>query len=358
MEYWMFLVAIPFATSIVAAFIWHHRITLAECLIGVAAGVLVTTVVYAAGAWSDTADREVRSGQVVSKERDRVSCSHSYSCRCRTVRRTSGTGKNRTTYSTTECDTCYRHSHDYDWNVRTTINSFTVSRVDSQGVETPPRWDSVKIGDPVADTFFFTNYIKAVPDTLVVAADIHRFKDQIPKYPTDVYDYDKVDRFVTQGLTVPNSKEWNNKLQSLNGVVGPAKEANVVVVVVNTADQRYFTALSHAWRGGKKNDAVVVVGASNYPKIDWVTVMSWTSAHMFKVKVRDDLMAIGTMDPDKIIPAIEENTKTYFVRRQMKDFEYLQGRVEPQMWVLVLAAALGSMCSLGVSYAAYKHELV
>src|SRR5574342_424492 len=112
---------------------------------------------------ANTHDVEVWNGVVTGKEQNTVSCSHSYQCNCR--QSCTGSGKNQS--CTTVCDTCYEHSHDYDWDVYTSINdTITIDRVDRQGVNEPSLWTAVKMGEPVSVTHSYKNYIKASPGTL------------------------------------------------------------------------------------------------------------------------------------------------------------------------------------------------
>ena len=273
----------------------------------------------------------------------------------------SGTGKNRTcTGGGTErkCDTCYEHSFDVDWTVRSNIGSFGISRVDRQGLIPPPRWLQVNNGDPVAKTHYFTNYVKAVPESLFHAhQELNgKFDTMIPEYPTNVYDLYRIDRAISVGVPVPDIKEWNQDISLLLRKLGPQRQANVIVVFVNTPDQSYLHALEGKWIGGKKNDIIVLIGTTSYPKIDWVAVSSWTDKALFKVQLRDDIFALGNIDRPAIIKSIETNTMKTFERKQMKDFEYLAYSIEPPVWVLTLAIILGMLASLGCSYAFYRNN--
>ena len=199
-------------TPYIAKLIWKHDVTLRDLGISAALGIAATAIVYACGMVSQTADTEIINGEVVSKDSQHVSCSHSYDCNCRMVRvpqTCSGTGKNRTcTGGGTErkCDTCYEHSFDVDWMVRSNIGSFGISRVDRQGLMTPPRWAQVANGDPVSKTHMFTNYVKAVPESLFHAhAELNgKFDAMIPAYPSDIYDPYKINRAISVGVPVPD----------------------------------------------------------------------------------------------------------------------------------------------------------
>lgn len=136
MLYLAFVIFPVLFSPYIAKLIWKRNVKVMEVAIAGAIGIIAAAIVYACGLASQTGDTELINGEVVSKDSQHVSCSHSYDCNCRMVRvpqTCSGTGKNRTcTGGGTErkCDTCYEHSFDVDWNVRSNIGSFGISRVD------------------------------------------------------------------------------------------------------------------------------------------------------------------------------------------------------------------------------------
>lgn len=355
METLLFVIAFPLIVPWITKAFWPRKVSWKEFAAALVVGVIVSAVVYACGLASQTSDVEVWSGEVTSKDREKVSCSHSYDCNCRQVTSCSGSGKDRTCSSSRVCDTCYEHSYDVDWNVRTNIGRWRIDRVDRQGVQTPARWELVKVGDPVSDTHHFTNYVKAVPESLFHANVTNTFDAMIPEYPSAVYDYYKINRALSVGVPVPDIAVWNESISQEMRKLGPQRQANVIVLFVNTANEAYIHALEGKWIGGKKNDIIVVIGSTSYPKIDWVGISSWTDKALFKVQLRDDIMSLGTIDREKIIAAIDTNAMKTFKRKEMKDFEYLKYQIEPPFWVLSLAIVLGILSSLATSYFCYRN---
>lgn len=138
--------------------------------------------------------------------------------------------------------------------------------------------------------------------------------------------------------------------------LGPHKQANAIIVFVNTPDSSYQQALESAWIGGKKNDIIVIVGVTAWPKIDWVAVSSWSKAEIFKVQLRDDIRALGEVKRDEMLKLLEDHTWKSFKRREMKEFEYLANEIEPPLWVTILAAILGIAISVGASYYFYRND--
>lgn len=356
MEYILLVVALPMLWPFVARALWGRAISLQELAINMVVAGLLAAGVYGMGRYYQTADVEVLNGQVLSKASERVSCSHSYSCNCREV--CTGSGQNRS--CSTTCDTCYEHPYDIDWVLKTSLGRVEINRVDRQGVYEPARFTRAQSGDPVAKLHAFTNYVKGAQESLFNAdkgGTSERYLTQVPAYPAALYDYHYVDRVLSVGVSVPELNRWNRDLAEMLKRVGPAKEANVVVLFVNNADPNYMESLKKAWLGGKKNDVVVVFGVTRYPAIEWVRVMSWTDAELFKVQLRDALEDLKEVSRQEVLATIEKAVANSFQRKHMKDFEYLRSEIAPPAWVIGLAVALGLIVSVVLSmYFADKFE--
>lgn len=353
------------AVAALAKRIWPKDISKVEILMLVTVSVLLTTGIYFAGAYAQTADAEVWNGNVTGKHPAKTSCSHSYSCNCRTVYRppTCSGGKSYSCSgggSTTICDTCYEHSYDVNWVIESNIGSWNVDRVDSQGLQEPQRFTIVKQGDPVSSTRSYTNYIKGAPDSLfhAYAGIAQQYQNVIPEYPLAIYDMYKLNHAVVIGnVPVPEIDKWNYELAMMNGRVGPSKQVNILVVFTNVSNQKFLYALESAWLGGKKNDVIVVIGTSKYPTIDWVGVTSWTDKQLFKVQLRDEIFSQKQIDRTQLLAAIERTVLSSYNRKPMADFEYLKYEIEPPTWVLILSIVLGSVCAVALAFVFRDKEL-
>lgn len=332
------LMLFPLIWPFVAKMIWGRELTIGEIAINLGVGVVFVALGWYLGTNSVMADVEIRNGVVTSKAKELTSCEHSYPCRC---------DKNG-------CSTCYQHSHDYDYKVDTSAGKFFIKRVDSQGAREPERFTAVKIGEPVSLKHSYDNYVKAAPDSLFNhLADkqaMEAFAGQIPAYPSQVFDYHHVDRVLTNGVTLPDAQRWNRELEATLSRLGPRKQVNVVLLFTSNSDPMYATALRAAWLGGKKNDVVVVMGTPSYPEISWVRVISWTDAELFKVHLRDALLDLKTVDRTALLSLVESHVEKAFVRKQMADFAYLKGQIEPPGWVIACLAVFGALGSMGLSF--------
>lgn len=327
-----------------AAFCFSKQICPKELAV-IAGTQIVVAIVSALVCYNmSTCDNETWNSRIVSKQKVYTSCSHSYSCHCRES--CSGSGKNRSCHQV--CDTCYEHSNDWNWRIDTsTGESLNIDRIDRRGSNEPPRWTRAFINEPVSTTHSYTNYIKASPDSLFRHQGlVEKYKGTIPEHPDNVYDYYRLDRFVTVHVNVKDSRYWNDDLMQLNAELGSKKQVNVIVVLVNGLSQEYFYALEQAWIGGKKNDVVLVVDVDSNKKPVWASVMAWESNDVFKIKLRDTIMEQETIERWTVIPVLKDTITKYHVRKPMSDFEYLKSAIVPSTLQYVVTLGIAFLLTI------------
>lgn len=320
-----------------------HHITWQEGIAVVTVSCLLVCTVYFVDNWSKGADKMILNGQVTSKEKNRVSCSHSYPCRCRTV----SSGKT----STVHCDTCYEHLFDYDWDVHSTVGGVTINRIDRQGVNEPPRWTAVIIGEPFSVESSYYNFVKAAPLSIFNRKSIESTVP-VPGY-IGVYDYYKIDRVIKFGVTEFDTKALNDSLNNALRVLGPSKKANIVVIFHNK-DSKFTEIVKAKSLGGKINDITVLIGLNKDNTFKDVNVYSWSKNDMVNVVMRDMLLDVGKYDALAISNAITTPIKSYYVHRSIKEFEYLKEEVQVSDTVMIVLLILCFFVPCVGLYAAYR----
>lgn len=348
---------VPLLVPLIAKNYWKTKINWHEFGINVVIVLATGGLLLALANIGQTVDSEIWNGQVTGKSKVRVSCSHSYSCPpC--VKSCSGSGSNKTCTET--CSTCYDHSNDWDWDVYTNISTVSINRIDRQGSKKPPRWNIIEKGDPVAFEKKYTNYVQAVPESLFNNQGLKMESlPASPTYPT-VYDYYNINRVLPVGVTIPDLNEWNKDLSMILRKLGPQKQANVIIIPVNTADQNYRYKVESDWIGGNKNDIVVFIGTTSYPEIDWVDVMTFASNkgnELFHVKLTSEILEAKTMDRQKIIPIIEAKVLAHFDRPEMKQFEYLKEAIKPPQWAVFVIFLFQMILSIGLTYYFHRNDV-
>ena len=220
------------------------------------------------------------------------------------------------------------HSHDVRWTARTTNGEEAYNDgCNPPGSSAPQRWNEIQIGEPTSIEHAYTNYIKGSPDTMMRRTGTR--KDfVIPEYPK-VYDLYRMKRFMFIGIGDARIEEWNAKLDEVNAEIGKKKHANVIVIVAKEGDTEWSEAVKERWIGGKKNDFIVVVGAPSYPKVSWVSIVSWSKSEDAKIAVRDKILKLNEFDGTMVASIVHEEINDKFLPCEMKDFEYLKARIEP-----------------------------
>ena len=204
----MFIYAMWFIIPIIALLIivkqfTHHSFSLLEIIIQVSVTTLVIGLLFFIAGRSQTADVKFVNGVVTELAAEKQSCpwgwrsSRDNFCteyRTRSVK----VGESCSTINNVRtCTPIYttEYNYLYDWErryfLKSTIRRFEINRVDRQGVNTPPRYSEVVVGDPVTMKVNFTNYIKGAAASL-----LNEHYEEVAEiaYPR-VYDYYKAKGF-------------------------------------------------------------------------------------------------------------------------------------------------------------------
>lgn len=307
-------------------------------------GMLITVAAFLISSGVQTHDTEIWNGKIIDKNRIHGEYQRSYSCNCREV--CSGSGQNRS--CSTSCDTCYEDRYTVTWGCNSTVGEYEIAKEDwgnrrVYDLPNPKRWLEIEPGQPVAKAMSYTNYVQAVPQALFTpspASLTEKFKGLIPAYPDTPFDFYKINRFFSPGISVTDVGKWNEDISEMLKDRGPSKQVNVVIVAVKTGDPNYEFALRTAWDNANKNDVVVLMGAPEWPKINWVRIITWSKSEIFKVELRDTIQSLNVANREQVIPAIAAQIDKNFVRRSMKEFKYLENEIDPPSWVLMVLVVL------------------
>jgi len=219
------------------------------------------------------------------------------------------------------------------------------------------------IHEPASLPQSYTNYVKAVPDSLFNNQSKlvqQQYAGKIPTHP-NVFNFYHYNRVINIGSSISSTdqKTTNVLLNEELRTLGPSKQVNIVVILTSIQDPSYRFAVENNWIGGKKNDVVVFVGLDKN-QIVWADVMTWAlnkGNEMFHVTLRDDILDLKEFNPTTFVPVVIGDTKKLYDRPHMKDFQYLEDQIEPPTWVIWLAIALSIGCSIGLTIVFHKYEL-
>lgn len=362
METLLILLLFPLVWPFIAKRIWDTSINWTEMTIQIVLVCAVTGATWGLGVYGQTQDTEIWNGQITNKLVNDGHYTRSYDCNCSTS--CSGSGSSRS--CTTVCQTCYEDHYTRSYDGYSTVGNFTFDSVDStsrirrNSFAPPMSYKNCQVGEPASREHGYTNYVQAVPESLFnQSSGVETYADKVPAYPR-VYNFYKINRVLQVGTSYKYAQTLNDQLNAALKTLGPAKQANIIVILTGINDPSYRYAVERAWLGGEKNDIVIFLGVDG-DNITWVDIMTWAlnkGNELFQVKLRDGLKKLGTIEDPKVVSStVVKYTKELYDRPEMKDFEYLQDAIEPPSWVIILAVIFAIGGSLGLTLVFHHYEV-
>jgi hypothetical protein len=354
---------------------WFLRTTInwTEFAIAVLVVVGMSAIFYYTGKYSVTADTLVLNGKVTKKYERTESCPvgwkdyHDDFCREYNTRvvpdgiKCTGTGQNRSCHMTYKTQYKYIYPWERNWYVQDSFAVHEIRRVDDQGAQMPQRWNIAYVGEPASAQEDYTNYVKAVPESLFNGTKGAKYVTSIPAHPL-VFDYYRTSHAMNykSAISAAELQKINLEIGNILREDGYMYQANVIAVVtdVNDPDIRY--AFEKSWVGGKKNDIIVFIGRNPSGGIQWADVMTW--AHNYhnetlQVELRDAILAMPTIEATSLASIVHTNIKKNYKRPEMKDFEYLKARIQPPTWVLWVVGFICFAFPIGFTFLFHYKEV-
>ena len=361
MLYYLPFIFIPAVLVVlVTRFMFPHQITVKEGLLqfaGVILSSLLGAGIVSTASGVMSLDYNIYNGEVTGKESVHVSCDHQYKCgeTCSTVSYTNEKGKPATKQV---CEPVYCDEHDFDvsWRVHSTLGTWSISRIDRQGLEEPPRWSIVEIGEPVSENRQTTNYL-LLDQKRFSAGEVIRakYKDQLLEYPKP-YDYWLYNRMLNDnGQDYDSIRIWVDNQLKKDGAI---KELNVIfVVTLNDSD--YYYALMDYWKGARKNDVILFYGVDDQENIRWSKAISFADGQNNQIMLKN--LQTMTYERKFDIDLVKEQYKLIvdkFQRIPNASFEYMKKDWVPPMWWVVLIALFNLGAAIGLAYLVVKEDVI
>lgn len=342
-----FIFALPLIVTPIT-FYFRRRIDYKELAIQFAASWLIGALVLALGGMLKTHDTELWNGQVVSKSRVHGTYEEAYDCYCSTD-----------SDGIESCSTCYETHYTVDWDVRCTVGVVDIKYLDrtSKSVYNSPNpkaYTNAYKGESCATQHSYTNYLIAAESSIFnkdTGQDFSMYS--VPPYPY-VHSYYKVNRVFGFGKL---NKELNHRLNLGLRALGPSKQANIILIG-NQYDNMYRYAVEQQWKGGKKNDIIVLIGMDKTNTLSWVDTITLgenAGNELMTVKMRDSIMSLKSSKAE-IADNILSIVGKHFDRKAMEEYTYLKDDITPDTWVVVLSLLLCLGVNIGVAIFFYKQN--
>ncbi len=348
---WVFLLfLIPALVALVLFVVGRHRVTILEFVGLVFVQMLVVVFAVDLGnreTRANTEDHAVYSGRVREMRREKAECRHAYACNCRDT-------SCDTPPCSEECDTCYEHPFDFEWNVYSTSGDvLTLDSPDHQGLAQPVLWKRIREGEPMAVRRRYQNHVRAAPEVFFASPPEESFS--LPSYPLDIRDGYQLDRLVTVGMDLADADEWNKEIAELAADL--SSRANIVIVVLRDQPLVYMDSLRWEWRGGKENDVVLVASLDAQRRIQWADVMAWSTDERLKVALRGAVEALGVFERRPVLDALRGSIQKHYVKRPLSDFEYLRSRSGLSLPRMRLALAISLAITALLGFVFYRNGM-
>lgn len=374
---------VPFVVAAVAKVVFDKKFNYQESFVCFIVSAVVSYGVIEMSKYGKTQDTELLNGMVTSKKGVTKDCprpdwdgwtdeSSSFCSAYDTEERKVGESCSTDSKGNTSCtpiyETYYRYYFKFEkrWYVYTNLKTFEISRVGGrykQGLEEPKRWTVVKLKDPVSITNTYTNYVKAVPESMFNAGGHSSAYDKfIPAYPK-VSDYYNVRRVISIGYKgTMDVKLLNYELGKALGRLNPRKQVNVNLILNKFESDDYSYAVENKWVGGKKNDVNLFIGMSPSDEVLWVRAVTFGKNDyngIFSTKIEgrvSDAMTFGKGDELALVALIEQTVNAHFDRPSMEKYEYLESQIEPTEAAVMWAIILNIIISVGLAVLFVKYD--
>jgi hypothetical protein len=220
---------------------------------------------------------------------------------------------------------------------------------------------------PVSQGHRYVNFVTASDSIKKLNGLMSGHEDHLRDHPRcygGPYGQTEIDRVVVAGAPVRDSwtKAVDHELDRALVDLGPGKQCNIVIYVVNSPDQSFAHALEEHWMLGEKNDIVVVIGAPNFPQVEWAFIMAWTDVEEFKVELRNKIVEMdggdGEQDGIGNAPLFVKTIvgqvgltpeQGGYERKPMADYEYLISEISLPWWASLLIVVVGGGLQFGAA---------
>jgi hypothetical protein len=144
-------------------------------------------------------------------------------------------------------------------------------------------------------------------------------------YPSKYYDKygtPKLSRIIdTTGLS---NRKYLDSLNVVAAQLGKSKQVNPIIYITKE-DMSFKYILETFWKGGKKNDAILILGVNDTGEVQWSDLIAWTDNTDIFIDAQSDFKKMNVKNLD-VIDKFKTTLKT-FKRKPFKDFEYLKENI-------------------------------
>lgn len=362
-----FCLIIPVITVPTLLCLWHKKILWWEYLLIFFVPLLFIALSKSACEFAQTRDAEYLGGfgtsatyyedwnEYVHKTCSREDCT--------------GSGENRS--CTTEYYDCsYVEEHPAYWQLDSTLGDFSISQFTykrlvgqfkneafvelnrryhtNDGDKYVTKWDGDPLRiEPVTRTHSYENRVQ-------VSNSVFKFPDVDPK---GLIPYPPVDGYAQNcvlGVQVKAKDVAERRLAFLNATLGAKSQIRVFILLFKNVPLQTAMNQRALWKGGNKNELVILLSVDDAQNVQWADVFSWSEAENLKVAARSKLMESQPLDLPSYIDWLGPEIRLKWRRRHFREFSYLS--VQPPLWYIVVAFLIVLLLCIGISWWVIHNE--
>ena len=136
-------------------------------------------------------------------------------------------------------------------------------------------------------------------------------------------------------------------MRRVNAELGPKSKIHVLVLLWNgnVYSSEEMNNVLASWKGPNKNELVISIGLDHSRKIVWSQCYSWVDDTTIHSKIRQDILAMDTLNFDVLKESIMQNVPKYWVKKDFKDFDYIKNPLPT--WAYITSAILQILACSG-----------
>jgi len=189
---------------------------------------------------------------------------------------------------------------------------------------------------PTSVEHSYINYVVVAKHNIVnrkaLESDInyHINEKTLLPYPT-LYSNKYGATLLNRVIDTTNSGLASSYLKELNMVamrVGKSKQANPIIYITNQG-RDFKNILETYYKGGKKNDTILILGVDDKKDIVWADSISWSKTVDFSINIGNVFTdsKFNLNEVDKIVSTFENSIVKYYIRKPMEEFKYLSENI-------------------------------
>lgn len=154
---------------------------------------------------------------------------------------------------------------------------------------------------------------------------------------SDIKEYELVDYPDIKGYDQENilGRHWvpdyvRKKWKFINGFYGKSHQIRTYIIFYKNKTSEAADKQISYWKGGNKNELIIMMGIDEKTKLQWVKVHSWSDNPEFETRLDTHISSyIGrVVDMNELYNFYIDNVNSWN-RKEFKDFEYIQHTMSP-----------------------------